>query len=249
MSETTEGFRVTKTGVIYVKVSHDHGTTWTTVRLGITDRTGWGGRIGVPNVAADGSTVAVAWLPGNGTQVRLRSSSNSGVSWTAAVAPIYGVRRGTWPSIAVLGTRIAVASTADRTMALRIRTGSTWGPTTLAVRPSAGAPRAYAVPFIGQVALNGTTGVAIAAEWCWAGCAASSPPSAYRSDIVWRESATNGATWARSQTVVPGGGEYDYAYLPSILWPSATARYLMAAHWYPANEVNNVVFLPGHGTP
>ncbi len=240
------------TGVVYVKVSHNYGATFSTVSLGTTSRSSWSGRVGVPAVAAYGTTVAVAWISSASGTVRVRSSSTRGTSWSGTTTIGTGAVAGTWPSISAVGTRVAVSWTAATAMAVRVRTGTTWGPVRM-VRPSADAGQPYAAPWIGQVVLNGTTRVAVAFEACWAGCGAADPASAYRSDILWRESADNGASWAHSQLVFESGAgansDFLDAYLPSVVWASATTRYVMAGHWYAPNMLDNIVVRAGTGTP
>ena len=240
------------TGYVKLLISHNHGSTWRTVTLGSTTRVGTSGRIGTPVVAAYGTTVAVAWISSASGIVKFRSSPNSGLTWTGTTWLGGTAQYGSWPSIAALGTRVAVSWTGPSAMYVRVRSGSVWSPV-LAVRPSAGSLHDYVFPWIGQVALNGTARVAVAFEACWAGCASTDPPSAYRSDVLWRESATNGATWARSQLVIRSGvdtdSDYLYAYLPSVIWASATNRYVMAAHWYAPNLLDNVVVRAGVGSP
>jgi hypothetical protein len=152
---------------------------------------------------------------------------------------------------AARGTRLAVAWTRDADTVVRVRT-TTWQPARI-VLPSAGDTKTYAWPWNGQVALAGTGSVGVAFEACWNGCYDGDPPADYRSDVVWRESGDNGVTWARSQVAIETGpevsGEYEQAYLPSVLWPSAGTRYVMASRWYGPNLLDNVVITRGTGAP
>jgi hypothetical protein len=240
------------TGIVYVKVSHNYGATFTTVSLGTTTRSGWSGRTGVPAVAAYGTTVAVTWMSSSSGVIRFRSSTNRGTSWSKTSTLGTGAIAGTWPSISAVGTRVAVSWSMPTAMAVRVRTGTTWGPVRL-VRPSADAGQPYSMPWIGQVLLNGSSRVAVAFEGCWAGCGAADPASAFRSDILWRESANNGVSWAHSQVVFESSAgaftDFTQAYLPSVVWASASTRYVMAAHWNASMLLDNIVVRAGAGTP
>ena len=251
------------TGSIKIQVSRDRGATWRVVTLGSTSRSNSFGKIGTPVVAAYGSTVAVAWIGSSAGSIKFRSSSNYGSTWSSTANLGSGALAGSPASIAAVGTRVAVAWTGETALSLRVRSGSsfprrtrrrttTWGPVRT-VEPSAGSTHDYAWPWIGQVALTSTSRVGIAWEACWAGCASSDPASDYRADMLWRESADNGASWARSQVVFRCGTdsdvEYEYAYMPSVIWPSVSSRYVMAGRWYGPNQLDNVVFRAGTGTP
>lgn len=236
------------TGSVKIQVSKDRGATWRAVSLGTTTRSGTWGKYGLPVVAAAGATVAVAWISSASGTVKFKWSSDYGVTWKSASTLGTGAEVGSWPSIAALGSRVAVAWTGASAMVVRVRSGSTWSQPRV-VLPSAGSTNEYEWPWNGQVVLNGTTRVGIAWEACWAGCADSDPDSAFRGDLLWRESANNGASWARSQVV--GAADFDYTdyYYPSVLWPSASSRYVMASRWYAPNQLENVAIRAGTGAP
>jgi ASPM-SPD-2-Hydin domain-containing protein len=236
------------TGSVKIQVSRDRGATWRVVALGTTTRSDSLGRIGAPVVASYGTTVAVAWISSTAGTVKFRSSSNYGRTWSATTTLGGAAHAGSGPSIAAGSGRFAVAWTGNFAMSLRVRTGTTWGPLrTLAA--SAGSLHTYLWPWQGQVAMTGTTRVGIAFESCWAGCAASDPAVDYRGDMLWRESADNGATWAKSQVVFETGSGFDEAYFPSVIWASATKRYVMFGATSILNQVDRVLFRAGIGTP
>ena len=236
------------TGKIKAKISRDRGKTWRTISLGRTTRYDSWGRYGLPVVAASGSTVGIAWISNASGKIRFRWSSNHGSTWKSAITLGSGAEAQSWPSIAALGTRIAVSWVGNSAMVVRVRTGTSWGPSR-SVRPSAGSAHDYEWPWNGQVVLNGTSRVALAWEECWAGCAASDPDTAFRGDLLWRESADNGASWARSQVVGEADDYYTDYYFPSVIWPAATTRYVMAARWVGMMLLDNVAFRVGTGAP
>lgn len=237
------------TGSIKIQISRDRGATWRVVSLGTTTRSNSYGKIGTPVVATYGSTVAVAWISAADGAIRFRSSSNYGSTWGTTTYLGKGAEAGSGPSIAAYGTRVAVSWTGSTGMLMRLRSGSSWGPARL-VRPSAGSVHDYAWPWVGQVALTSSTKVGIAWESCWAGCASGDPANSYRSDLLWRELADNGATWARSQVLGESPiGDYESFYFPSVIWPSAGTRYVMAGRWYGPNLLDNVMFRAGTGNP
>jgi hypothetical protein len=236
-------------GAVLVKSSRDRGATWTTKRLATVVRRDDRGYSGRPVVAASGSTVSVAWVNDNapGT-VRIRTSTDAGRTWSGPSVLGSGAERYSAPSIA-MASRTAVAWVTTAGLAVRVRTAAGWGPVRT-VAPSAAAEHEYGFVWTGAVALQGTAGVGVAFEACWAHCDGT---DGYRSDILWRESADNGATWAKSQVAIRCGvdadADYEYAYTPSMLWPSADTRHLMAGRWYGPNEVDNVPFRTGLGSP
>jgi hypothetical protein len=236
---------------VAVQTSRDRGATWTRTALGSTSVTGTLGRSGAAAVAASGTNVVVAWIADGKGTVKVRRSTNSGRSWTTAYVLGNGAYPGSRVSAAARGDRLAVAWTRDLDTVVRVRT-TRWQPAHV-VLPSAGGAKVYAWPWTGQVALASTSRVGIAFEACWNGCADGDPDADYRSDVLWRESANNGVTWARSQVVIETGpdplGEYEQAYRPSVIWPVPGTRYVMASRWYGPNLLDNVVIVKGTGTP
>lgn len=236
------------TGSVKMAISRDRGATWRTVTLGTTSRSDGWGLAASPVVAAYGGTVAVAWTYSEAGGVQLRWSSDYGATWkTSAKLVTSGAEPGTPPSISVLGTRVAVAWTTGTGVALRVRTGATWTPIIM-VRPSAGESE-YLYPWIGQVVLNGASRIGVAWQACRAGCHASDPYEDLRADLLWRESADNGATWARSQVVGEATATHTSWYLPSVLWPSTSTRYVLSSRWNEGTDYDNVIFKGGTGTP
>src|SRR5262249_7573210 len=107
---------------------HDGGGHWATVNLGSTTTSTSSGRIGLPSVAAEGSTVVVAWGSNPGT-IKARVSTDHGRTWGAAVT--VSTDSLGYASAAVRGDRIAVAWTTGTELVARERIGGTWQPAML----------------------------------------------------------------------------------------------------------------------
>ena len=73
------------TGEIRFARSNDRGANWTKIALGTSTVSTSEGRSGLPSVAANGSTVVVAWVADSAGTVKARVSTNRGSTWGTAV--------------------------------------------------------------------------------------------------------------------------------------------------------------------
>ncbi|HEY3072917.1 MAG TPA: choice-of-anchor D domain-containing protein [Candidatus Limnocylindrales bacterium] len=207
------------TGSIRIAISRDRGATWHTTTLGSTTSGTADGKGGYPVVAVSGSRIIVAWRSNSSGAIRVRTSTTSGSSWAAAVT--VSSASNSYPAVAARGTRFAVSWTTTAGAHVRVANGTTWG-----VDASVGPPgssTSYVWSSGPAVALQGTGGVALAWSACVRDC---SSQLGARYDLIWAESGSNGATWARqvvgwSETT---GGQIKI--LPSIVWAAPTLRYV-----------------------
>ena len=79
----------------------------------------------MPSVAANGSTVVVAWVADSAGTVKARVSTNRGSTWGTAVT--VGSKSNGYASAAVLGSRIAIAWTTADDVVVRQAISGTWG--------------------------------------------------------------------------------------------------------------------------
>ena len=79
----------------------------------------------MPSVAANGSTVVVAWVADSAGTVKARVSTNRGSTWGTEVT--VGSESVGYASAAVLGSRIAVAWTTPDDVVVRQAISGTWG--------------------------------------------------------------------------------------------------------------------------
>jgi len=208
------------TGAIRIAASHDHGSTWHTTTLGTTASSSADGRGGYPSVAVYGNRITVAWTADANGAIKARTSTTAGSSW-GATSTLTTSSTGL-ASVAARGTRSAVAWTSGRTLHLRIQAGTVWGVDQPTTPP--GSPSYYSRAWFPVVALQGSTGVAVAYSACVATCPATSSRIA---DLIWAESTNGGGTWA-SQVIgfyLYGAGSMKIA--PSVVWASPTLRYVM----------------------
>jgi hypothetical protein len=203
------------TGVVLLAVSHDRGTTWRTVVIGITSLKIYGQYSSDAVVAASAAGVAVAWRA-DLHEVSTRTSPDHGANWGAPTV-VGSVGRSDLEfcpgsclrplSIAMLGPRTAVAWAVGGTIAVRLGVGATWGPERrLAPAMWASSP---------DVALSSSSRLAVAYV--------DGVPVESSTDIMWRESIDNGRTWASPQKVSRIVEENSD---PSILWLSESIRYV-----------------------
>ena len=184
------------------------GPNWTKTVIGTTALSTTEGRSGLPSVAANGSTVVVAWVADSAGTVKARVSTDRGSTWGTAVT--VGSQSNGYASAAVLGSRVAIAWTTADDVVVRQAISGSWGKAKVvqALTPG-GAP----LPYGAQLVLNGTSGIAIA--WSVTG------PS-HTADLRWVESVDGGAIWFAPQILATGGTSArrlnDW---PSVVWPSA----------------------------
>ena len=224
------------TGEIRLARSNDRGANWTKTVIGTTAVSTTEGRSGLPSVAANGSTVVVAWIADSAGTVKARVSTDRGSTWATAVT--VGSQSNGYASAAVLGSRIAIAWTTADDVVVRQAISGSWGEAKVvqALTPG-GAP----LPYGAQVVLNGTSGIAI--SWSVTG------PS-HTADLRWVELVDGGAIWFAPQILATGGTSArrlnDW---PSVVWPSAGTRYIVWNGWR-LNSFNYRLYLrKGSGAP
>ncbi len=204
------------TGAIRLARTTDGGVHWALTTLGTTTIDGPQGRSGDPSVAASGLTVAVSWIDGAPTagRVRARVSTDAGVVWQAATSV---ATSGAYAATtAVSAGRVGVAWDGGTTIKYRQLVSGTWEATRTV--GSFGTAGGY-WPAVALQA-NGRVGIA------WTHC---SSGACDRSDVMWSESTTNGASWATSRVIIDSASSSsrrinDFA---SVVWPSATTRYVI----------------------
>lgn len=213
-----------KTGAIMIAISRDRGTTWHASAFGSTAMSSRDGKSGWPAVAVSDSRVVVAWTANSTGAVVARLSSSSGGSWSAPT--LLAGSSNSYVAVSASGDRSAVAWTAVggghvRGAHVRVATGDVWGADTAVAPP--GGMNSYLSNSGPAVAFQGSAGIALAWSACVTHC--STPPTS-RVDLIWAESTTNGASWARQ---VVGWSETTGGFLkvsPSIVWASPTLRYV-----------------------
>jgi hypothetical protein len=181
-------------GRIVVMSSRNHGATWTSRVVGRVER-----RVTLARatVAASGRHVVLAWRSSTRkTVIRARVSHDSGRTWGATTT----LGTGTTVSVAVLGSRVAVAAGIRAGGAwVRVHRGGSW--TKKRVVP-VGASNARKQPV---VALHGTTQVGV--------LVGRYPADGSGLVLQWHESRDNGATWAAPVTI--GTAEFG-----QVMWSS-----------------------------
>jgi len=204
------------TGAVKVAISANRGVSWKTVTIGSTTSSNGSGRFGFAHIAVSGSTVAVAWVTNATHSTTVRISTNYGGSWGSPTAMNDA---GTIPDIAAVGSRVAVAWITDR-VHIRVATSGAWAPQ-VELPPTDGV--ASETDWGVTISLLGSSSVGVAYSSCVADCPGSDPGVITRTNLIWRESVDNGATWAPSDTVASSTAtsarrENDGA---SIVWRTA----------------------------
>jgi hypothetical protein len=224
------------TGSVKVAISHDRGVTWKTTSLGSTTAGNSSNKYGYPTVAVASSTVAVTWVSANTGTIRTRISTNRGSTWgtTDTVAASSNWSFGT----AVRSNRVAVTWTGPDGVALAQRIAGIWQ-APVVVAPGDGVHEQYTP----TVVLQDPNRVGIA----WAEDAA----AAYWSNLRWAESADGGATWFAAQTIgsSTGSGARRANDFPSVVWPSASTRYIVWNGWTSNTNYYRLYTRKGTGTP
>lgn len=224
------------TGSIKVSSTRDDGKTWHTLSLGSTTIAGAEGRTGLSAVAVSGSTVVVAWLADPSGTINVRVSTNRGVSFgpvetvgSSATGPV---------SVAIRSGRIALVWPTADDVVLRQRIGGTWSAAqAVASLPAGEQPQPYAP----VVALQDSGRIAVA----WS----EQLPDLTHSVLRWVESPDGGALWfapVTLSTATPGHGSNAWA---SVLWPSASKRYVVWNGWTGGTNYYRLYIRIGSGTP
>lgn len=225
------------TGAIRVASSRDGGATWSQLTIGSTSIATSDGRLGLPSVAVSGSTVVVAWISDTSGTVKLRVSTNRGVSW--GTTETVGSQSTGAVSAAVRGTRIAVAWTTPNEVVVRQRLAGTWEAAKLISRLDPLQPYS---PYGPQVVLQGTSSIGLA----WS---EERPGEFFAADLNWAESANGGALWFRTQAIARGSSGPAANDWPSVVWPTAGTRYIAWNGWTPYTSNYRLYFRTGTGIP
>ena len=222
------------TGTVYIHSSRDGGVTWSRATLGSTSIATREGRVGFPTVSAYGSTVAVCWLSDVAGTVRCRISTNRGVSWAPPTA--VGTQATGYFSVSVRGTRVAVAWPTATEIVVRQRLAGTWT-----------APRAVQTayryhPYGVNVLLQDPSRLRVS----WAERQGPGEDFAY---VFSAESADGGSTYFMSETVGDAGSSHWSNDWPSVIWPTASTRYVAWNGWTQGTSNYRLYFKRGIGTP
>jgi hypothetical protein len=225
------------TATIELSVSHDSGATWKTIPIGSTTLKFADGYDGDPMVAVSGSTVAVTWLQGSGGGIGVRVSTNRGATWsTTATEGNHAVGPA---SIAVRGSRVAIAWPTADDLVLRQATSGVWTAPIVVAHLATGAT---SQPYSPMVVLQdpNRVGIAWAEQWT----------TASNVDLQWAESANGGSRWFQTQTIVSANlsAAHRANDWPSVLWPTASTRQVVWNGWT-ANTNYRLYFRIGSGAP
>ena len=128
---------------------------------------------------------------------------------------------------------------------LSLRTSAGWGPLRHVTAPDSG--KSYSSNYAPAIALNGTSRIVVAWTACWSSC----DSDAFTSDLVWSETADNGATWFGSQVVAaasstPTNHTNDAA---AVVWPSTGRRSIIWNGWTPNTNSYRMYIRSSSGTP
>ncbi len=232
------------TGSVKVASSRDRGATWAKRGVGATTRTGASvadGKASWPVIAASGSTVAVAWLADGAGTIALSVSTNHGVTWTTP--EIVGSESNGGLSVAVRGSRIAVAWTTGDDVVVRVRTVGTWADPVVVA--SVGDDTSTS-PYGPSVSLQDPSRVAVV----WAEETGSVTQGLNWAALRWAESANGGSLWFATQTLAATTTSTrrinDW---PSVVWPSASVRYVAWNGWTPGTTSYRQYLRKGSGSP
>ena len=189
------------TGDVRMAITTDGGKSWKRSVVGKAKGSdpGGEGRVGLPSIAATGSTVGVTWLGTSNGAVKARISTNGGKSWhpTVTLVPSGGAANGGSPAVAASGGRLAFAWTTQAALWVR-----TWKGGALSAARQVAAFRGsspYGGGYDVAVALTGSTvGVT------WSGCRSTScdPNSALtRTSLLWSQAPATGGSWTSPDVI------------------------------------------------
>lgn len=213
------------TGAVKLSISRDRGKTWATKQVGSTLAKYSDGYYAQPSVAAAGAYVGVAWDTNTTGGERAIVSSNSGGTFGPPLTLTSSAQSETTAS--AVGTRVAFAWNSGSAVGVRMWKAGVWQPVrTVATFSSTGIYKAGYEPV---VALNGTVGVAVA----WSDCRAVGCQPASGVDLTWSESNNDGALFTERQVLAKSTDSASRKVndSASILWPSATRRYVLWNGW------------------
>jgi hypothetical protein len=231
------------TGRVKVATSRNGGSTFATTTLGSTTNAFSDGKAGVPSVAAYGSLVIVAWTADTHGKVVTRVSRDAGRTWTGAT--LATTTKGYVTTGAASG-RLSVAWPTVDGLIIRTWRVAGWGPAVPIAPPVI--TGSYAWFDTPAIALQGSAQVGAAWSACRADCSGASP----KVDLVWSGSSDGGATFDHAQVLAVGaaqGASYPANLFPSIVWGSATARYVMDTGEWIGEGTYTVQIRTGTGAP
>jgi hypothetical protein len=208
-------------GKVKVAISRNRGRTWTSATLGSTTHRFSDGKAGMPSVSASGALVVVAWTADPSGKVMVKTSTSAGRTWTGATLD---TSASTFVSTAAGSGRLTVAWVGIDGLRTRTWQASVWGPLAVAAPP--GLPADYSWSTTPAVALLGTGQVGVAWGTCHTDCSTNEPMV----DLVWAESADGGLTFPFRQVIAYGrwgGPSFPQNWYPSLVWASATSRFVM----------------------
>ena len=237
------------TGSIMLWSSPDYGTTWSSTTLGSTSmENGDAGFAGWPELAASGSTVAVAWINQVYGETMFTVSADAGQTFSppaqVGVGPVFSL------GIAAKGDRIALAMASEAGSSLYLWQAGSWKRERgFASHDPSGTSR-YKAAYGLAVALSGTSTVAVA----WSACRRTSKCTAgstYGVDLLWRESSDNLKSLKATVAVAlySAGSTRRYNEFASVLMPSPSRR-LITYTSSPASGATSRLYIEiGKGTP
>jgi hypothetical protein len=221
------------TGTVSVRSSRDGGLHWVRTGLGSTSIAFRTGRTGFPTIAASGKTVAACWLSDVAGTIRCRVSTNRGVTWGAAT--IVGSESTGYFSVAVRGSRIAVAWTTPSDVVIRQRLSGVW-------QPAQTVPTPYRAELSGvTVALQDPQRIRL--TW------SDGEQDGDFTYVFSSESVDGGTMWFQFEHVgAPGQARWQNKW-PSMIWPSPGTRYAVWNGWTANTNTYRLYLRRGLGTP
>ena len=192
------------------------------------------GMSGFPAIAANGSTVVACWLTDVSGLMKCRVSTDRGVSWGGLPTTVGGESTGYF-TVAVRGTRIAVAWTTPDALVLRQRIDGTWGDVAVVPTDEIADTGQDVLDRYGPVVLlqdDDRVGVGWANEY------------EFSTNLFWAESADGGSLWHEASWLA----ELRRNDWPSAVWPSPGTRYLVWNAWDEVSGEYELYLSRGDGT-
>lgn len=234
-------------GEIRLQESGDNGVTWDYMgAVGATTRLLDGGFSGRVAIAATGNTIAIAW--DNGSNYRVKISTNSGLTWAVDTDLDMGDVQAIDAAAASGRVAFAWVDGGNRHIYERRFNGTSLGArkTVLGVTDSSPYKRVNSP----AIAMTGTAILGIAYTACSnTSCSVSSTQG---TSVRWTESRNSGGTWKASTTV----GSYQASSSrrnnehASVLWSSSTRRIVLWGSFGTSSASKDRLLLRiGTGTP
>jgi hypothetical protein len=233
-----------RTGDVRVAVSNDRGRSWTTRTVGSTTRDVDGRRDAGVSVAGERGVALVSWISNGTGTVKVRGSFESGLRWADTRTIGSGADPGTATSAGVhdIGGALAWVDGGKLRWAWtngRRVTGGSW--TTGAI-DVAYIPGGYLGFESVSVALRTDRQLGMSYQACRVTC--DPADDAYRSDVFWQARSSSSPN-----RVIGESGSALRAMRPTVLWPSASLRLLVATVVDPDTGKERLDFRTGIGTP